>query len=124
MGITLVPCFLTSFEYPIFLEDCDMHQKELKRLVLCNRVEEALLAIFMVLQVSMVGFLVAHGRRDKTFQQAFYVFFVAVTIADCLLVMVVSRGLRMGPRQGPINSRPSIRTRNLGLEFSKSCNVS
>lgn len=51
-------------------------------------------AVLLLLQVSMVVFLVADGRQDKTFRQAFYVFFVAVTIVDCVLVLLVSKKLR------------------------------
>ncbi|KAH7668107.1 hypothetical protein AAVH_43056, partial [Aphelenchoides avenae] len=42
-------------------------------------------AVLLLVQLSMIAFLVIHGRKDKSFRQAFYVFFVAVTIVDCAL---------------------------------------
>lgn len=93
MGSNPIPCATTSYGFQIFIDDCDAYRKELKWLLLCNRVEEALLATFIAVQMSMIVFLLVHGRREKTFRQAFYVFFVAVTIADCLLVVVVSTDL-------------------------------
>lgn len=95
----LVACAVTSYGYQILVEDCEAYRQDLNWLVLCNRVEEALLAIFIAVQMSTVGFLLVHGRKEKTFRQAFYVFFVAVTVADCLLVIAVSVGL-LGRRRG------------------------
>lgn len=92
MATSLVPCGVTSYGYQILVEDCDAYRKDLKWLILCSRIEEALLAVFFTVQISMVGFLLVHGRRDKAFRQAFYIFFVAVTVVDCLLVIVVSAG--------------------------------
>lgn len=45
---------------------------------------------FLTLQLSMGIFLWRHGRKEKSFRQAFYVFFIAVTLADCTVVLVVS----------------------------------
>lgn len=45
---------------------------------------------FVVLQLSMVVFLVVRGRKEKTFRQAFYVLFIAVTLIDCLVVVTVN----------------------------------
>ncbi|KAH7680425.1 hypothetical protein AAVH_41200, partial [Aphelenchoides avenae] len=44
-------------------------------------------ALLLLVQVSMVVFLVVRGRTDKSFREAFYVFFVAVTFVDCVLVI-------------------------------------
>lgn len=56
---------------------------------LCDHVENVILLPFIGVQLSMVVFLLFHCRREKTFRQAFYVFFVVVTCVDCLLVVVV-----------------------------------
>lgn len=53
------------------------------------RFETWMWAIFLVVQMSMVVFLVVHGRKDKSFREAFYVFFVVVTVVDCVLVLWV-----------------------------------
>lgn len=52
-------------------------------------------AVLLLVQVSMVVFLAVHGRRDKSLRQAFYVFFMAVTIVDCVLVVWVRRFARL-----------------------------
>lgn len=36
------------------------------------------------------GRLWLYGRKEKTFRQAFYVFFMTATIADCLAMVLVS----------------------------------
>jgi hypothetical protein len=61
---------------------------------LCDHVEDFILLPFISIQMSMAIFLVLHGHKEKAFRQAFYVFFVAVTIVDCALVVVVSRSPR------------------------------
>lgn len=53
--------------------------------------ETLALVPFLLVQVSMVVFILCRGRKDKSFRQAFYVFFVVGTIADCTNVIVVSR---------------------------------
>lgn len=55
------------------------------------RFETWIWAVFLLVQVTMVFFLVFHGRSDKSFRQAFYVFFVAVTFIDCFLIVLVSK---------------------------------
>lgn len=55
-------------------------------------VESVSLVPFWLLHVSMVVFLLSRGRKDKSYRQAFYVFFVVVTIADCTVIVVVSKG--------------------------------
>lgn len=52
--------------------------------------ESAVLAPFVLVQASVVVFLWLHGRKEKTFRQAFYVFFMTGTIADCFLLVLVS----------------------------------
>ncbi|KAH7680459.1 hypothetical protein AAVH_41166, partial [Aphelenchoides avenae] len=52
------------------------------------RFETWIWAVLMLVQLSMISFLVFYGRKDKTFRQAFYVFFVAVTIVDCALALL------------------------------------
>ncbi|KAH7711756.1 hypothetical protein AAVH_20920 [Aphelenchoides avenae] len=49
-------------------------------------------AVFLILsvQLSMVVFLLVRGRKEKTFRQGFYLFFVAVTLAETFTVAVVS----------------------------------
>lgn len=47
-------------------------------------------AVLLLVQISTVAFLLLHGRKEKTFRQAFYVFFIAVTVADCALVLLVT----------------------------------
>lgn len=54
------------------------------------RFETWVWAVLLLIQLSMVGFLLIHGRKDKSFRQAFYVFFVAVTLVDCALVLLMS----------------------------------
>lgn len=55
------------------------------------RFETWIWAVFLLVQVTMVVFLVIHGRSDKSFRQAFYVFFIAVTFIDCFLNVLVSK---------------------------------
>lgn len=55
------------------------------------RLETWVWAVLLLVQLSMVAFVVIHGRKDKTFRQAFYVFFAAVTLVDCALVLLVSK---------------------------------
>lgn len=84
---------------------------------------------FLIVQISMVVFLVRHGRKEKSFRQAFYVFFIAVTLVDCTMVVVVSSGNRtwfakkIGWRdQGsviPISSNRAPRAIFLKLKFCK-----
>lgn len=50
-------------------------------------------AVLLLVHLSMVAFLVIHGRKDTSFRQAFYVFFVAVTLVDCALALLVSPGV-------------------------------
>lgn len=49
--------------------------------------------VFLILavQLSVVVFLVVRGRKEKTFRQGFYLFFVAVTLVESLIVLMVSR---------------------------------
>ncbi|KAH7698637.1 hypothetical protein AAVH_34268 [Aphelenchoides avenae] len=47
-------------------------------------VEWAVVMMFLPLYVSMIVFILAYGRREKTFRQAFYVLYVAVSMIDCL----------------------------------------
>src|SRR4051812_4309591 len=47
-------------------------------------VEFGLLIPLLLLHVSMVVFIVAHGRRDRDFRQAFFVQYAAVSIVDCV----------------------------------------
>lgn len=51
--------------------------------------ETPIWAVLLLVQISMVVFLLLHGRKEKTFRQAFYVFFMVVTVADCALVLLV-----------------------------------
>ncbi|KAH7716075.1 hypothetical protein AAVH_16534, partial [Aphelenchoides avenae] len=53
-----------------------------------QRFETWLWAVLLLIQLSMLAFLVIHGRKDKSFRQAFYVFFMAVTIVDCALALL------------------------------------
>lgn len=57
------------------------------------RFETCIRAVFLLVQVSMAVFLVVHGRKAKSFRQAFYLFFVA-TVVNCVLVLVVRRTRR------------------------------
>ncbi|KAH7701968.1 hypothetical protein AAVH_30892 [Aphelenchoides avenae] len=43
---------------------------------------------FVLMQASVVVFLLVHGRHEKAFRQAFYVFFITATIADCLFLVL------------------------------------
>ncbi|KAH7716074.1 hypothetical protein AAVH_16533 [Aphelenchoides avenae] len=52
------------------------------------RFETWLWAVLLLVQLSMVAFMIIHGRKDKTFRQAFYAFFVAVTFVDCALALL------------------------------------
>lgn len=56
------------------------------------RFETWIWAGLLIVQLSMVAFLLLHGRKEGSFRRAFYVFFVAVTIVDCALVLLVSCG--------------------------------
>lgn len=49
-----------------------------------------ILTPFVCMQASVVVFLWLHGHQEKTFRQAFYIFFMTVTIADCLGIALVS----------------------------------
>lgn len=49
-----------------------------------------LVTILILLHVSMIVFICRSGRDDKTFRQAFYVQFAAVTAADCIRMILVS----------------------------------
>lgn len=53
------------------------------------RFETWVWAFLLLVQLSMIAFLVIHGRKDRPFRQAFYVFFVAVTLVDCALALLV-----------------------------------
>ncbi|KAH7718436.1 hypothetical protein AAVH_14118 [Aphelenchoides avenae] len=53
-----------------------------------RRFETWIWAVLLLVQLSMVAFVVFRGRKDKSFRQAFYVFFVAVTIIDCALALL------------------------------------
>ncbi|KAH7715274.1 hypothetical protein AAVH_17364, partial [Aphelenchoides avenae] len=46
--------------------------------------------VFLILavQLSVVVFLVVRGRKEKTFRQGFYLFFVAVTLVESLIVLM------------------------------------
>lgn len=52
-------------------------------------VETVALVPLLLLQLSVVVFLLARGRKDKSYRQAFYAFFIAVTVADFVSVFVV-----------------------------------
>lgn len=52
---------------------------------------------FFILQLSMVVFILRHGRKEKSFREAFYNVFVAVTMADCTVVVAVSSRTKVGP---------------------------
>lgn len=45
---------------------------------------------FVLVQASVVMFVWLHGKKEKTFRQAFYVFFMTGTTADCLYFVLVS----------------------------------
>lgn len=47
-------------------------------------------AVLLLVQISMVVFLILHGRKEKMFRQAFYIFFGVVTVVDCVLVLMVN----------------------------------
>jgi hypothetical protein len=47
--------------------------------------------LILTVQLSVVVFLLARGRKEKTFRQGFYLFFVAVTLLESFTVAVVSR---------------------------------
>lgn len=51
-----------------------------------NTLELLFIALLIVPHVSMIVFLIAHGRKDTSFRQAFYVQFVVVSIVDCIRV--------------------------------------
>ncbi|KAH7678231.1 hypothetical protein AAVH_41870, partial [Aphelenchoides avenae] len=51
------------------------------------RFETWVWACLLLVQISMVAFLVIHGRKDKSFRQAFFILFAAVTLVDCALVL-------------------------------------
>lgn len=55
-----------------------------------NTVEPWILSVFIAIQLSMVLFLLRHGRREKLFRQAFYILFIVLTLVECLLVVTVS----------------------------------
>lgn len=55
------------------------------------RFETWIWAVLLVVHLSMVVFLVVHGRTDKAFREAFYVFLVAVTLVDCAIAVLVSK---------------------------------
>lgn len=57
-------------------------------------VEWAVVMMFLPLYVSMIVFILAYGRREKTFRQAFYVLYVAVSMIDCLRLGMVSVTLK------------------------------
>lgn len=50
--------------------------------------EFAVVLLLLLLHVTMILFLVVRGRRDPAFRQAFFVFFVAITTTDCVLMTV------------------------------------
>lgn len=52
-------------------------------------IEPAVVALFVLLQLSMIVLIVACCRHDTSFRQAFYAQFVAVTIVDCLKMLIV-----------------------------------
>lgn len=54
-------------------------------------VELVVVILLLLLHVSMIVFLVAHGRKDKAFRQAFYVQYVALSIVDCVRVAWVRK---------------------------------
>lgn len=56
------------------------------------RFETWIWALLLLIQMSMVAFVVIRGRKDSSFRQAFYVFFVAVSTVDCVLALLVSKG--------------------------------
>lgn len=56
--------------------------------------ETGAVLLFVLLHISMVVFIVRQGKTDKAFHQAFYILFVATTVADCYRIIEVSR-----PRQ-------------------------
>lgn len=51
----------------------------------------SLILPFLIVPLSMISFLLRRGRKQKSYRQAFYVFFVAVTVVDCTVVLVVSQ---------------------------------
>lgn len=55
--------------------------------------------VLVLIQLSMALFIVIHGRKEKSFRQAFYTLFVSVTVAECLGVLLVSI---MSQRRGHI----------------------
>lgn len=54
-----------------------------------NTAEPWILLVLLAVQLSMVLFLVRHGRREKAYRQPFYVLFVVLTLVDCFLVVMV-----------------------------------
>lgn len=50
------------------------------------------------LHLSMVGFLAVHGRKERSFRQAFYLLFMSTTLADCVIVVAVRRSGRSQER--------------------------
>lgn len=56
--------------------------------------ETLVLAVLTSIQLSMVVMLLRQGRKDRNFRQAFFLLFVAVTIVDCVGVVVVSLAKR------------------------------
>lgn len=52
-------------------------------------VEVVAVVLLILLHASMVLFIVVQGRHEKTFRQAFYTFFVLVTVVDCFHMLIV-----------------------------------
>lgn len=52
--------------------------------------KSVVLAPSVLVQASVVAFIWIHGRKEKSFRQAFYVFFMTGTIADCFFIVLVS----------------------------------
>lgn len=73
--------------------------------------ETVTLLPFLALHAGMVVFLLRRGRKEKSFRQAFYVFFVVVAGADCVVIIVV--------RECP--EIPSTRRAGEGLESCSPC---
>lgn len=54
-----------------------------------NTVEPTILIVLILVQLSTVLALLASGRKEKSFRQAFYIFFTSLTVIDCFLVVSV-----------------------------------
>lgn len=53
-------------------------------------VEFFIVLLLVLLHISMIVFIVVHGRQEKAFREAFYVQYAVVSVVDCLRMAKVS----------------------------------